>query len=172
MNLFKKLILLFAIFPVSMSGMLVYDFFAPSDVTDRVVVNEVSELKDFPGQYDLRASGEYEYGEGISFDVYSNIKEGDVLVFELTPLFYELRKIYLVGEDDELIFLGEGVDVEISLWFSLIFLTPLLAFLPIEKIWITKYRWVTYLMLPLFDLVGMLLWVQVLRMWLGYIDKV
>jgi hypothetical protein len=158
-----------------------YDLATPATETDTArVVGKVRRSRRGLPVFAVEAKGRYTYREEVSARIFRTIEVGDTLRVSLSPVLTEWKTMEVVRNGSVVATAG-GLDLsELSgmAAMGLLLLVGLGAFLPERVLFpdrlFSAHARIAALVIavPVVDLVAVLLWLRLVQVWMGHIEKV
>jgi hypothetical protein len=165
---FRKFTRILAWPSVVITFVIIYDIIAPAAKFDQALITRKSTNRSKSGiNYNIQAKGNFDYYEKVNKQFYNTALIGDTINVALSRFFSEWKSIELV-RNDKVIIKTTGVDLYFMGMFGLLFLVPLFAFLPKEKLFSNL---LLIIFIPVIELIAILLWIKLILVLAGVIEK-
>jgi hypothetical protein len=145
-----------------------YDLIAPASNFDQAVITRKNTYHGRTGiNYNIQAKGNFDYNEKVSKQFYNSALIGDTINVALSRFFAEWKSIELI-RNDKVIIKNTRTDIYYMGIFGLLFLVPLLAFLPKETLFSKP---LIIVCIPILELLAVALCVKFILVLAGVIEK-
>lgn len=149
--------------------LIIYDIIAPASRFDQALITRKSTHRRRSGiAYNIQAKGNFDYNENVKKQFYDTALIGDNINVALSRFFGEWKSLELV-RDNKVIIRTTRMDIYFMGIFGLLFLVPLLAFLPKEKL-LANLPLIIFI--TVLELIAILLWIKLILVWMGVLEKV
>lgn len=165
---YRKIARILAAPSVVITCLIIYDIIAPASNFDKAVITRKNTHRGRTEiSYNIQAKGNYDYNEKISKQFYDTALIGDTINVALSRFFGEWKSIELIREN-KVIIKKTGMDIYYMGIFGLVFMLPLLAFLPKEKLFSNL---LLIVFIPVLELLAIALCVKFILVLVGVIEK-
>ncbi len=166
---FRKFTRMLAGFSIVITCLIIYDIIAPASRFDQAIITGKNTYRRRSGiAYNIQAKGDFEYNENVKKQFYETAKTGDTINVALSRFFGEWKSIELI-RNNKVIIKNTGMDIYFMGIFGLLFLVPLLAFLPEEKLFSNL---LLIIFIPVLELLAIALCIKLILVLAGVIEKI
>ena len=153
---------------VVITCVIIYDIIIPASKFDQAVITRKNTYRSRIGiSYNIQAKGNYDYNEKVSKQFYHTALIGDTINVALSRFFGEWKSLELI-RNNKVIIKNTGRDIYYMGIFGLLFLLPLLAFLPKESLFSKP---LLIVLITILELLAIALCVKFILVLAGVIEK-